>query len=106
MKVELAVLGFVPESPYGLCGRNATFEEYGHCLTPLLPQHFNFPGSKVLRSTPANSIFDGPVTTLLLMLYVLVEVLSRASAKRGKGLTHLEFGTSVGRCLSDGAPSR
>ena len=53
--------------------------------------------------TPANSIFDGPVTTLLSLLCVLVEVLSRAHAKREKSLHDFKFGLSVGRFSSDGA---
>ena len=49
--------------------------------------------------------FDGPVTTLLSVLYILVEVFSRAHAKTGKSLNHFKFGTSVGRFSSDGAAS-
>ena len=55
--------------------------------------------------TPANSIFDGPVTTLLSILCVLVEVLSRADAKRGPSLNDVKFSTSVGRFSSDVAAS-
>ena len=46
---------------------------------------------------PANSLFDGPVTNLLSILCILVEVLSRAQAKRAKSLNHFKFGTSIGR---------
>ena len=50
----------------------------------------------------ANSIFDGPITTLLSILYILVEVLSRAHANRGQSLNDLNFGTSAARFPSDG----
>ena len=56
--------------------------------------------------TPTNSIFDGPVTNLLSVLCVSVEVL--AHAKRGKSLNDFKFGpsnSSTGRFLSDGAAS-
>ena len=46
---------------------------------------------------PANSIFDGPVTNILLVPCILVEVLSRAHVKRGKSRSDFKFGTSVGR---------
>ena len=57
------------------------------------------------RNTPANSIFDGPVTTLLPMPYTLVDIMvSRAHAKREeKSLNGLKSGTSIGRFSSDGA---
>ena len=35
--------------------------------------------------TPANSIFDRPVTNLLLTLRSFIEIFSRAHAKAGKG---------------------
>ena len=35
--------------------------------------------------TPANSIFDSPITNLLSILKILVEILSRAHAKGGGG---------------------
>ena len=72
-------------------------------LTPYLPQFVKFPGRKVHTCTPANSIFDGPVTTVLSILCNLVEGLSRAPAKRGKSLNDFKFSTSVGRFSSDGA---
>ena len=56
--------------------------------------------------TPANSLFDGPVTNLLSILCILVEVLSRVHAKSGKSLNDFKFGTSTGRFSSDGAISR
>ena len=36
--------------------------------------------------TPANSIFDGPITNLLSVLSILIDVLSRAHAKGEKAL--------------------
>ena len=54
---------------------------------------------------PVNSVFDGPVTTLLSLLCILLEVLSRALAKKGKSLNGFKVGTSVGRFSSDGAAS-
>ena len=45
-----------------------------------------FPGSKVDIYTPANSIFDGPITTLLSMLCILVDAVSCVHAKRGQSL--------------------
>ena len=64
-----------------------------------------FSGMKVHTDTPANSIFDGPITSLLSVLCILVEVLSNAQAKKGKSFNHFKFGTSVGRFSSDGAAS-
>ena len=56
--------------------------------------------------TPANSIpADGPITNRLSVLCILVEVLSRVHANRGKSLNDFKFGTSVGRFSSDGAAS-
>ena len=54
---------------------------------------------------PANSILDGPITALLSILCILVEVLSCARAKKRKRLNDFKFGTSVGHVLSDGAAS-
>ena len=55
--------------------------------------------------TPADSISDGPVTNLFSILYILVEVLSRAHVKSGKTLNDYKFGTSIGRFSSAGAAS-
>ena len=52
--------------------------------------------------TPANSVFDGPVTNLLLVLCVLVEILSRAHTKREKNHDDFQFGTVTDRFPSDG----
>ena len=58
----------------------------------------------MLTYAPANSTFDGPVTNLLSVLCVLIEILSRADAKGEKGLNGFKFGTFVGRSVqSDGA---
>ena len=75
------------------------YPEYGTstCLTPYLPKLVKYPGWKVHSYKLANSIFDGPIITLLLILYILVEVLSHAHAKRGKSLNGFKFGTSIGR---------
>ena len=53
-------------------------------LTPLLPQPVRFLGRKVHTYMPANSIFDGPVTNLLSVLCILIEVLSCGHAKAKK----------------------
>ena len=55
-------------------------------LTPSLPQPVKFSGSKMLTYTPADSIFDGPATTLLSIQCILIEVLSRAHAKEVGGV--------------------
>ena len=39
----------------------------------------------MLTYTPANSVFDGPVTNLLSVLCILIEALSRAHEKVGGG---------------------
>ena len=53
-------------------------------LTTSLPQPVKSPGWKVHTYTPANSIFDGPITNLLSTLCILIEILSRAQAKGAK----------------------
>ena len=52
---------------------------------------------------PANSIFDGPITNLLSVLWIWVEVLPRARAKWRKSLNDFKCGTSIGSFSSDGA---
>ena len=54
---------------------------------------------------PVNSIFDGPITNLLSILCILIEIVSRARAKGGKSLNDFKFGTIVGRFQSDGVAS-
>ena len=46
-----------------------------------------------------------PITNLLSVLCVLVDVLSRAHAKSEKSLNGFRFGTSVAHFSSDGAAS-
>ena len=55
--------------------------------------------------TAENSIFDSPVTNLLSVIRILIEIISRAHAKGGESLRGFKFGTFVGRFLSDGAAS-
>ena len=58
------------------------------------------------RNRPANSLFDGPVTTLISVPCILVDVLSRAHTKKGGGsLNDLKSAISVGRFSRDGAAS-
>ena len=61
-----------------------------------------------------NAIFDDPVTNLLSVLCILIEVLLRAHAKDGGGgggaggrrsLNDFKFGTFIGRFPSHGASS-
>ena len=39
----------------------------------------------MLTYTPANSIFDGPISNLLSILYIMIEIFSRALAQGGGG---------------------
>ena len=55
--------------------------------------------------TPANSIFDGPVTNLLSILFTLIEVLSRAHAKGKNGFNDFSPGAFIGRFQRDSAES-
>ena len=48
---------------------------------------------------PTNSIFNGPLINLLSILRSLVEILSRAQAKRAKSCNDFKFG----RFSNDGA---
>ena len=59
----------------------------------------------MITSTPANSIFKGPITNLLSVLCILIEVLSRAQVKGEKGLINFKFGTFTDHFLSDSAAS-
>ena len=66
-------------------------------LTPSLPQPVKFPAERC-TDAPANSMFSGPVTHLLSVLCVLMELLSRASAKkRTKRLQGFKFRAFIGR---------
>ena len=53
----------------------------GFTLTPSLPQPVIFPRRKVHTYTTPNSIFDGHIANLLSVLYVLIEIFSRAHPK-------------------------
>ena len=53
-------------------------------LTPSLPQPVKFSGWNVHTYTPEHSIFDGPVTDILLILCILIEIFSRAHANGQK----------------------
>ena len=55
--------------------------------------------------TPPCSIFDGPITNLLSVPCILIEILSGAQAKGKKVLNDLKFGIFIGRFPSDGAAS-
>ena len=55
---------------------------------------------------PADSIFDGPVTNLLSILCIFIELFSRGQAQGAKkGLNDFKFGTFIGRFQSNGAAS-
>ena len=51
-----------------------------------------------------NSLFDGPVTNLLSVLCISIEIVSRALVKGG-GEGGVKCGTFIVRLLSDGAAS-
>ncbi len=55
--------------------------------------------------TPANSIFDGPVTNLLSVPCILIEVLSAAHVTEERSLNDFMFGTFIGLFPSDDAAS-
>ena len=74
-------------------------------LTPSLPKPVKFPVWKVHIYTPENNTFDGPITNLLSILWILIDVLSRAHAKGPQKLNHFKFGTFIGRSPSDDAAS-
>ena len=85
--------------------RGGLYKQSGASLTPSLPRPVNFPDWKAHNYTPANNIFDGPVTNLLSKLCILVKVMSGVHSKGEKSLNDLKFGTFVGRFPSDGAAS-
>ena len=62
-------------------------------MNPFTAPACNISGLKVHTCTSANSIFDGPVTNLLSILCILVEILSRAHAKGAKSLNDFKIGT-------------
>ena len=53
--------------------------------------------------TPPNCILDGPITNLLSILSILIEILSGAHAKGAKSLNGFEFDSFIGRFQTDGA---
>ena len=53
--------------------------------------------------TPANSIFDGPISNLLSILCSLIEIISRALAKGWGSFNDFKFGTFIGHFQSDAA---
>ena len=59
----------------------------------------------MLAYTPTNSIFDGPITSLLSVLCTLVEVLSRAHVKRKEVLNDFKFGIFIACFPNDNATS-
>ena len=65
-------------------------------LTPSLPQPVTFPGWKAHTCKLANSTFDDPITNLLLILCILIEVLLGARAKWGVSFSDFKFGTFIG----------
>ena len=55
--------------------------------------------------TLTNSMFDGPITNLLSILCILIEILSKVHAWGKKSLNGLRFGIFIGRFPSEGAAS-
>ena len=53
----------------------------------------------------ANGIFDGPITNLLSILRILIEIFSRAHLKGEKALMVSPLSTCTGRFPSDGEAS-
>ena len=53
----------------------------------------------------ANNVFDGPISNLLLILCILIEIFSRAHALGGS-LNDFKFGTFIDNFQSDGAASK
>ena len=54
---------------------------------------------------PENSIFDGLISNLLLILCILIEILSCAHVKERKSQNDFKFGTFTGHFLIDPAES-
>ena len=55
-------------------------------LTPSLPQPVNFLGRKVHAHMPVDGMLDGPITNLLSVLSILMEILSCTHVKGKKSL--------------------
>ena len=68
-------------------------------FNPFTPQACKISGLKSARIQymPENSIFDCPVTNLLSVLCILIDVLSHAYVKGGRSLNDFKFGTFIGR---------
>ena len=56
--------------------------------------------------TPANSIFDGPVTNSLSVLCILTEIFSHAPVKGNKVIDDFKFGTFIGHFQSVSVASK
>ena len=55
----------------------------------------------------ANNVFDGPISNLLLILCILIEIFSRAHALGGSlKVNDFKFGTFIDNFQSDGAASK
>ena len=57
------------------------------------------------KYTPAASIFDGAITNLLSILYILTEILSHAHAVEDKSMNDFKFDTFIGYFKNDGTAS-
>ena len=55
--------------------------------------------------TPADSTFDGPITNLLSVLRILMEIFSGAHAKGVQSLNDFKFGIFIGHFPNDGVAS-
>ena len=72
------------------------------CLTPSLSQPVKFPGWKVHTYTIPSSVFVHPITNLLSILCILIEVHSHAPAKGAKKPLWFEIWHFNGCFPSDG----
>ena len=79
--------------------------QWQESLTPSLPQPIKFPAEKCTHARLQIAYFDSPVTNLLSILCILIDISSRAHAKGKKDLNVFKFGTFVGRFPSDGETS-
>ena len=57
------------------------------------------------KHTRADSLFDGPITSLLSTLCVLTEILSHGHAVEDKSMNDFKFDTFIGCFKSDGTAS-
>ena len=90
---DLSCLGSkkVPPKTRNVLGQNKTRQFWGvilffklqnDTLTPSLPQHGKFTARKMHTRGLAKSIFSGPITHLLSVLYVLMEIFSHPGEKK------------------------